>query len=748
LSISLEWDARQDTRFLEEMHYGIQRASELLYDWSNGQAAIGQVTIYHDRQHWYDADVRIYASNHRRPAASLGGIVREDTTDPITSTLVYQPGMVHIGLVWNRYGDPGGSMGEDWPRALAHELGHYALFLNDDYLGLDADGHLILVDTCTGTAMADPYRDDYSELKTSADWLPGCADVLANKITGRPDWDTITTFYPTLSGGSLNSGPSSLPLAVTHLVEVEPPELPRALADPRFYLKNEGGASLLPGREARAFLMRGSDGDPASRLVDLGRPAVDSILAPGAQPGDRLCVNELDEQRTGCKTITASDDQQLTLVVQSDWQPEVRVSPVTSRTVEVEVENLGLGLTLLARLYPGGSPASQVIALTASEEDYIGTFNLAEPTIDGYVRIWVNEPDSQREVVVDFAMGGSPARMRSSCARMRSSLAPAMSTDGQVILYSELLGFPEGEFYTFQAATLLPNPPPWATVIGQAYWLTQSDGAPSLSGASLDMGYMERDVPAGEETWIKIYRWDEGAGEWEPLTTTGDTTENTAFAVVPGAGLYALMSTIEIPLYGPGWDQFAYPVQAVRPITDALKSIEGMYNTVYWYDGSDPQDYWKVFSPEVPAWVNDLTNLQFGEGYWIHLTRSIILKLQGVGFIEDIEAPADQMPPATFYGPVLPSDDFTPTAGMKVDAWTNGVKCGQGITQLIDDQVVYSVHVSANGALTPGCGKLGGMVHFQVGEYKMAVMASWNTDRVWYVPLSTRAWLYFPLMWR
>jgi hypothetical protein len=755
LSVSLEWDARLDTRFMEELHYGVQRASELLYDWTNGQAAIGEVTLYHNRQLWYEADVRIYASNHRRPAATLGGIVDDDVTDPVNSTLVYQPGMVHIGMVWNRYGEPGGSIGEDWPRALAHELGHYALFMDDDYLGLDAEGHLILVNTCTGTAMTDPYRDDYSEFKTPADWLPGCKDVLANKTTRRADWDTVSAFYPTLSGASLNPGPSRLPLAVTHLHEVEPLEDPRALSDPRFYLKDAGGASLAPGRETRAFLMRGDEADPDARLVDLGRPAVDSILAPGAQPGDRLCVIELDEQRTGCKTITASDDQQLTLAVHPSWQPEVRVSPVTSRTVEVEVENLGLGLSLLARLYPGSSSASEVLTLVEAGDTYIGTFNLVDPAIDGYVRIWVDEPNSQQEVVVDFAMGGNPARMRSGFARMRSGFArmrsgfaPATSSDGHVILYSEQLEFPEGEFYTFQAATLLPNPPPWATVIGQAYWLTQSGGAPSLSGTSLDMGYMEPDVPAGEESWIKIYRWDDEAGEWVALATTVNTTENSAFAVIPGSGLYVLMSTIEIPLYGPGWDQFAYPVQAVRPITDALVSIEGAYNTVYRFDGSDPLDNWKVFSPDVPSWVNDLTNLQFGEGYWIHLTKSIILKLQGAGFIDQTQAPAQQLPPATYYGPVLPTENFKPSPGMEVFAWTGGVKCGQGRTQLVNGQVVYSINVSADGSITPGCGKAGSVVHFQVGDYKMVAAVSWNTDRVWYVPLSTRGWVYLPMLYR
>ena len=55
------------------------------------------------------------------------------------------------------------------------------------------------------------------------------------------------------------------------------------------------------------------------------------------------------------------------------------------------------------------------------------------------------------------------------------------------------------------------------------------------------------------------------------------------------------------------------------------------------------------------------------------------------------------MPPATYYGPVLPSENFTPKPGMEVFAWTGGVKCGQGITQLVDGQVVYSINVSADG---------------------------------------------------
>ena len=45
-----------------------------------------------------------------------------------------------MGATWNRYGNAGIALGEDWPRTLAHELGHYALYQDDDYFGLECAG--------------------------------------------------------------------------------------------------------------------------------------------------------------------------------------------------------------------------------------------------------------------------------------------------------------------------------------------------------------------------------------------------------------------------------------------------------------------------------------------------------------------------------------------------------------------------------------------------------------------------------
>jgi secreted protein with Ig-like and vWFA domain len=86
---------------MTQLQFDLQRVSELLYDWTDGQAALGAINIYHDKLHWDSADIRIYASNHLRPNAGQGGITKADQTDPGGSA-VYEPGRVRIGATWNR----------------------------------------------------------------------------------------------------------------------------------------------------------------------------------------------------------------------------------------------------------------------------------------------------------------------------------------------------------------------------------------------------------------------------------------------------------------------------------------------------------------------------------------------------------------------------------------------------------------------------------------------------------------------
>jgi hypothetical protein len=73
LNVSLEWDARSDPDFLLQLEEAFQRASEVLYDLSNGQMALGRVRVFQNKEQWLTSDMQIYANNRVRPRASMGG---------------------------------------------------------------------------------------------------------------------------------------------------------------------------------------------------------------------------------------------------------------------------------------------------------------------------------------------------------------------------------------------------------------------------------------------------------------------------------------------------------------------------------------------------------------------------------------------------------------------------------------------------------------------------------------------------
>ena len=745
LTVSLEWDARYDERFMTRLQSDLQRTSELLYDWANGQVALGQITVYHNRQSWNTADVRVYASNRIRPNAYQGGIVTSaitdpvslQATDPITPAIVYTPGRINIGAVWNRFGDSGNNLSEDWPRALAHEIGHYALFLNDNYLGLKQN-LIVPVISCPG-AMTNPYRDDYSEFHPSPDWQAACGQTLAGLTTRRSDWQTMTTFYkdlrePATTFADTNPGPTSLPLRVTHIKVVELEQPVNALDVPIFYLRDANNRRYTqPSASARAFLFQGD------HLIDLGRPVADQVLARGAQLGDRLCLYDLENEQQGCETVQLGRVD-LQLQPSPRWQPEVRVMPITSSTLTISVTTSRTITQPMARIFPLDSSPSVTITLSAATEGgpYSGTFDLGIPAPQGHVQIWaIDEIGKRREIVTDYALGGSPA-FRSG------SGVPTISPDGQVTLYG-LDQFKPGEFYTFQSAANIPQAPSWATVVGQAYRISKSARAPSLNQRSISFSYLGSEVPPGEEDGLRVYFWD--GDQWNELPTTLDPEFNIASASTPGEGLYALMSSIQVPLYNAGWNLFAYPVRASRPVTEALSYIGGRsgqrpkYTTVYGYVGANTPDPWQVYDVDAPDWVNDLKNLEYGRGYWIYATEPITILLKG-GWSSLPPQAANYLangipdPPATYYGEVRAFAGVTPAENQLVEARINTTACGQTRTQLIDTRIVYAISIPADdGQLTVGCGVPGRTVEFFVESHRAPNTALWNNNRVQRVDL-------------
>ena len=440
---------------------------------------------------------------------------------------------------------------------------------------------------------------------------------------------------------------------------------------------------------------------------------LDQVLARGARVGDRVCVYELAASRLGCEIISAGDTS-LALRANLAWQPEVVVTPNSATSLGVTVRNLPIGLALRARLYPDDGAASSVQTLTFAGGQYQATFTLAQSALAGYVHIWVEEAAPRREVVTDYGLGGSGARLR-----VRGG-APVLSPDGQVTLYIPDKTEAPGQLYTLQVTTRIPTPPAWATLVGQAYRLTASSGT-SLAGSSLSFSYLGRDVPPGEERWLTIYFWNGSA--WQSLATARDTANNQAIAATQGPGLYALVSSVEIPLIA-GDNVVAYPVHTSRTVAQATASIAGAGPQVSRYNLQTGG--WQPLGP------TDL--LTFGQGYRITVSQAIIWQLKGDGVasaasVVSAATNAVLAAPAIYFGIVQGDASWTPAVGLPVVAWVNGQPCGQGGTLADGERIVYMIAVAAEAGLS-GCGASGRVVSFEVGGRTVAAPATWDNTSV------------------
>jgi hypothetical protein len=419
LNVSLEWDARNEPIFLQELEQSFQQASALLYDVTNGQVALGQINLFHNKAYWGSADIVIHADNSLRPSAAIGGIVSEPVDEILANgdrvEDAYLPGQIHMGTVWDPYGERTAELGEEWNRTLAHELAHYLLFLPDNYLGYA--GEILRRVTCPDSFMTTSSDPGFSELLTPEQWnedrRAACLDTLAARTTGRSDWETVEHFYGDVLTfpPALLDGPSALPVNVTYVqpwaalpAESDGRTLP--LASRNFDLRNARAERLrLPDGQAYLFKTQGTDDLSDDVLIRLGTPTGggDRLKVRGASPGDRLCV--FASSHRGCEESLTVDTAALTLdATPADWNPRISVRAVTSRTVAVSVEQLSM-TGLMAQVYPmhyGSLPGAAATAPLASDDGRIhaAELTLGLPAFEVAVRVWAEGESGQEAVTI------------------------------------------------------------------------------------------------------------------------------------------------------------------------------------------------------------------------------------------------------------------------------------------------------------------------------------------------------------
>ena len=780
-TVSLEWDSRNDPAYLSKLEQNIERASEILFDATNGQIALGEVSVYQRKDNWAESHVAIAAANNIRPNATLGGVVTEPISDSLKAsgiiTDAYLPGQVRMGPVWSRFGDASADLGEDWARVLAHELGHYYLFLPDNYLGI-SNGALTSID-CNGSLMTNPYLDEYSEFLTRDNWTGDCLESVAELVSGRTDWETIIQYYPWLTDTKTLTGPTQLPINLTSVSFESYENEAKALAAPFFPLRDENDDPIRFDSGGSGYLIRNADTPSPldDYIISLGTPIGDQMQARGAEPGDRLCVFDFNQATTrfGCQDV-AETESEITLNEVADWQPQIDISALAiTDTSQAVSYTIGIYVTvtqdtnedMFVQIMPTAGftqtfPIESVIdqLATNSGVNHTAFLTLSYPTQDIFVRVWEDGSGSSREAIVEHNLGAGWGGHRLAWGGHRLAWgghrlawgghrlawgAPAASSNGQVIVLNLEDVYGDTGTASLQELLVPPTLPSWLTAVGSAYDFEAS----AAYTRTISFNYLQSDVPGDGiyEEFLQIYYSADEGTTWTPLKTTLNTDNNLAAATMPytnqGDGLYALISTIQMPNQAIGWNLFGYPVQESRPVTEALASVINDITTVYWFDTQ--ADNWLIYDTTVPApfdqLVNTLSQMDYGKGYWVYATQAITPYI-GV----ENDRSGIFVRPMTVYGLVNESDSFTPTAGMEIVAYIGNTACGSGLLESIDGKLGYTLQVNANS--TTGCGAEGSEVTFVIDNKNMSQSAIWSNRQALYLPFNATLsnHLYLPLV--
>ena len=161
--------------------------------------------------------------------------------------------------------------------------------------------------------------------------------------------------------------------------------------------------------------------------------------------------------------------------------------------------------------------------------------------------------------------------------------------------------------------------------------------------------------------------YDPGAPAESSLTAIdhrmGVWVRATAAATLAVSGTEPAETTIQLCQ---GWNLIGYPLAQPRPVLAALSSIAGRFQRVYGWDPADTADPWEVFDVAVPAWANDLEQMQPGRGYWIYATADTTLVMSNAGLPPEVAITS----PANAAVVTAPTDVIGTVKSDLLEQWT------------------------------------------------------------------------------
>jgi hypothetical protein len=213
--VALEW--QPDEADQQQIGSALRRASDLLFDITDGWMAIGQVVLG-GPELMDAADIQVMASNRLHPRAWVGGMHRDQR---YKSDEKYMPIRVGRGL-WsdNRRGIIPWEEPEGY-RTIVHEWGHYALKLTDEYFETRqvlAPAKLRLPDLPDHTLLQPPLTTVVMlTVATITDSIMASTEGTSELVSKQ--WDKLHTLYPKIPDDrdEVRPGPRRLPLPLPEL---------------------------------------------------------------------------------------------------------------------------------------------------------------------------------------------------------------------------------------------------------------------------------------------------------------------------------------------------------------------------------------------------------------------------------------------------------------------------------------------------------------------------------------------------
>jgi hypothetical protein len=573
LVVSIEWDA--DDRYIQEMVAALEAASNLLFDVSDGQMALGRVAIFDRATEWANADIQVSTKNIVRPHAFIGGLIDSDRSR-----------VIRVGRGWDGdSGNQGAWSARNGYSTLIHEFGHYGLHLEDEYFGYHIENGVVLgvVRTvCTDIGNRDPatvntnasimdYQYTTSELSArgvAGLWSSECeqtAQVFHNQ--GKSAWETVARVF---------ADPLTPPRwrIVTPIDRQQllpgPEALPRSLLDLPTLIAPEPG---LTGQPTRRLTVFGPDGrgfggavvalypQDAQSVLEQGLTDADGELTVlGARTGDRLRVLSIDGGLTAETTVTESSTLVATLrpvasaaAHAGGGRPYLRLIPATSAAAPDQVDLL----VSLRNFDPpvGDEGKPQVLINEPLGQTPQSPQVHFSPTTGRYEAKISFSPTARGtgQVQVTGLAGGRVAALQTTyqLQRIGDGGDDLFAGDGNLHLRVFPGSLPAG----MAEAYIVVMPPGVASgpipngqrLVGNVYDLSASGAVGRLEKPALLRLYYDRALLTNEfdPATLRLHRWEPNEQVWQPVAATLDAENQLLIAAIQPLGAYALLAPDE-----------------------------------------------------------------------------------------------------------------------------------------------------------------------------------------------------------